>query len=309
MYVQRAAFCVAVAMLALAGCESMNTVANSPTVEAKQTTYEVPLDGAVSAEIILSSLVSAVNVEPLDPESPQLLYADIGYVGNLTTTAEGEENRTVTIADELNSFAYNGPPLAFNISLNRLPSVRLGVTSSSGDVRLNLSEFNLNGLDISTASGNVSAQLPAGSGLYSVNTVTASGAVEFTLADGVAVQFDSLQSASGDIRITAGNGGAIVGTMVNSSSGNITLTFSGEVSAGFRVGTSSGDITVNVPDGVPVRLEVVSNASGKVSVPAGMTQTQGQGDLGIWQTADYPETGPRIEIVVTSTASGDVTIQ
>ena len=287
----------------------MTSVANSPTAEAKQASYEVPLDGAISANLTIGSLVSAVNLEPLDPSSQLLLAAELGYVGNLTTTAEGAEERVVTITDELNSVSYSGPPLAFNITLNRLPAVRLNVSSGSGDVNLNLRDFNVNGLDISTGSGAVSASLPAGSGMYLVNALTASGEIEFTLADDVAVQFESVSTASGDIRITAGSGGDIVGTAVNSSSGDITLTFPGEVTAGFRVGTSSGNIIVNVPAGLPVRLEVVSNASGTVSVPAGMTQVQGQDDLGVWQTAGYPETGPRIEIIVTSTASGDVTIQ
>ncbi|MFN8378912.1 MAG: DUF4097 family beta strand repeat-containing protein [Anaerolineae bacterium] len=313
MQVRMAAFAGALVALALAGCGNNVTsgTVNSPTVEAKQTTYEVPLDNATTVDLTVGSLVSDVNVEPLDPSSPLLLYAELGYVGNLTTTAEGAEARTVTINDELNSYSYNGPNLAFDIGLNRLPSVRMRVSASSGDVNLNLRNFNLLGLDVSTASGSVSAELPAGSGPYVVNTQTASGAVEFTLADDTAVQFESITTSSGDIRITAGNSGAIVGTMVNSSSGNVTLNFPSEVTAGFRIGTSSGNIIVNVPDGVPVRLEVVSNASGDVSVPAGMTQIQGQGDLGVWQTADYPDSGttPRIEIIVTSTASGDVTIQ
>jgi predicted membrane protein len=210
----------------------------------------------------------------------------------------------------MNSYSYNGPPLTFAISLNRLPTLGLDVTTSSGDVNLNLAPFNVNRLNVSTASGAVQATLPAGSGVYPVNTVSASGDVTYTLADDVAVQFESIQTSSGNVTINGGNGGAVVGTMVNTSSGRITLNFGQHpITAGFRVGTSSGDIVVNVPDGVPVRLEVVSNASGTVSVPAGMTQTNGQGNLGVWQTADYPETGQRIEIIVTSTASGDVTLQ
>jgi len=304
-----AVFCGALAALALAGCQPMTSVVTSPTVEAKHTTWEVPLDGAVSADLTIASLVSAVNLEPLDPSSQLLLAAELGYVGELTTTAEGAEERIVTITDELSSFSYNGPPLAFNLGLNRLPAVRLNVSSGSGAVNLNLRDFNLNGLTVSAASGAVSAALPAGSAQYPVNALSASGDIEFTLADDAAVQFESISTASGAIRVTAGSGGEIVGTAVNSSSGDITLTFPGGVTADFRVATASGYITVNVPDGLPVRLEVVSNASGTVTVLAGMTQVQGQGNRGVWQTANYPETGPRIEIIVTSTASGDVTIQ
>ncbi|MBL8146752.1 MAG: DUF4097 family beta strand repeat protein [Anaerolineae bacterium] len=309
MVVRMAALCGALAALALAACQPLANMANSPTAEARHTTYEVPLDGATSADLIIGSVVSAIHIQPLDPSSPLLLTAELGYIGELTTTAEGAEDRTVTITDELNNASYNGPPLAFTIGLNRLPAVRLNVSSSSGDVNLNLRNFNVNALAVSTASGAVSALLPAGSGLYPVNALTASGDIEFTLADNAAVQFQSISTASGDIRITAGNGGDIAGTMVNSSSGDITLTFPAEVTAGFRIGTSSGNITIHVPDGLPVRLEVVSNASGTVNVPASMTQVQGQSDLGVWQTAGYPETGPRVEIIITSTASGDVTIQ
>jgi hypothetical protein len=254
--------------------------------------------------------VSSVRVEPIDPASALLLDANLEYIGTLTTTAEGDAERTVVISDEIRSYSYNGPPLAFDISLNQLPTLGLDVTSSSGDVNLNLAPFNLNRLTVSTASGAVTAALPAGSGVYPVNTVTASGDVTYTTADNAAIQFESIQTSSGNVTINGGNGGALVGTMVNTSSGTITLNF-GEhpITAGFRVGTSSGNIVVNVPDGVPVRLEVVSNASGTISVPAGMAQTTGEGNIGVWQTADYPEEGQRIDIIITSTASGDVTVR
>jgi DUF4097 and DUF4098 domain-containing protein YvlB len=298
--------------LALAGCEAMNVsnTVSSPTVTGKQTTWQVPLEGATGADVAITSQVSAVNVEPLGPDTTLLLDANLEYVGTLTTTAEGDAEKTVVISDEIQSYSYNGPPLAFNISVNRLPTLGLDVTASSGDVNLNLAQFNLTRLNVSTASGKVEGSLPAGSGVYTVNTVTASGDITYTAADDAAIQFESIQTSSGNVTINGGNGGALVGTMVNTSSGTVTLNFGQHpISAGFRVGTSSGNIVVNVPDGVPVRLEVVSNASGTVSVPAGMAQTNGEGDLGVWQTADYPETGQRIEIIVTSTASGDVTVQ
>lgn len=298
--------------LALAGCEAMNVsnTVNSPTVVGKETTWEVPLEGATGAAVTINSLVSSVSIEPLDPTSPLLLAAELEYVGTLTTTAEGDAEKTVVISDELQSYSYNGPPLAFNISVNRLPALALDVTSSSGDVNLNLAQFNVNRFDVSTASGAVEASLPAGSGLYVVNTVTASGDVTFTAADNAVIQFESIQTSSGNVTVNGGDGGALVGTMVNTSSGTVTLNFGQHpITAGFRVGTSSGNIVVNVPDGVAVRLEVVSNASGSVSVPAGMTQTQGEGDLGVWQTANYSDEGPHIEVIVTSTASGDVTVQ
>ena len=281
----------------------------APTVTPQQTTFEAPLEGATSADVTIGSLVSDVSIEPLDPSSPLLVVAEIGYIGQLTTTSEGAEHKTVVIQDELNSYSYNGPALAFDIALNRLPAVGLNVTASSGSVNLNLGAFNLNRLDISTASGAVEAQLPAGSGPYPVNVTTASGDVTFTLADSAAVQFESISTSSGNVRITSGEGGVIAGTQVGSSSGSITFVFRGEVNAGFRVSTSSGDITVEAPADVPVRLEIVSNASGEVTVRSDMTQIQGEGDLGIWESAGYNEEGAHVLIVVTSTASGDVFIR
>lgn len=296
-------------MVLAAGCETVSTEVSSPIVEAKQTTYEVPLDGATSAEITLNSLVSAVNIEPLDPSSPLLLYAEIGYVGELTTTSEGDALKKVVISDEMTSFSYNGSPLAFDVDLNWLPSISLEVTSMSGDANLNLRDFNLNRLSVSTASGEVEAQLPASAGVYPVNVSTASGDVSLTLADGAAVQFESITTASGNVSITSGDGGALAGTSIDTSSGNITLTFNGPVTAGFRVGTASGDITVEAPDGVPVRLEVVSNVSGSVTVPEDMPQIQGEGDLGIWEQTGFQDTEQRILIVVTTNVSGGITIR
>lgn len=308
MHVRIAAICGVLAGLALAGCQAMTMVANSPPVEAKHTTYSVPLEGATSAAVTISSLVSAVQIEPLATSSPLLLDADLGYIGNLTTTSEGAEARTVVIADQLSSYSYNGPPLAFRIGLHRAPALRLSVSSGSGNGSLNLRDFNLRDLSIAAASGSLTIHLPAAASPYPVNAQTASGNIGVTLADGAAVQSASLSTASGDLQLTAGSG-ASVEAALNTSSGDITLTFAPGVTASIRVGTSSGDLVIHAPGGLPVRLEVVTNASGRVTVPARMSQVSGSGNTGVWQTAGYASDGPHLDIVVTNTASGDVTIQ
>jgi len=295
-------------MLALSACQPVSTVANSPAAEAKQTTWETPLDGAASAALTIRSLVSAVRIAPLDTGSPLLVHAELGYIGELTTAASGAEARTVTIADQLPAYSYNGPPLAFTIGLNRQSAVQLNVSSGSGAVELGLGAFTLGRLDVSAASGSITADLPAAPAPYPVTARTASGDMQLTLANGAAVQFESVSTASGDIQITAG-GGELSGAQVQSSSGDIRLYFTSALTASFRINTSSGDITVTAPASLPVRLQVVSNARGAVTVPARMTQTQGAGNTGVWQTASFPESGPRLDITVTSTASGDVTIQ
>jgi hypothetical protein len=302
-----AVLCAGSLMVLATGCQALNSV-TTPVVEGKQMTFEAPLDGARRALVTLASLVSDVVVEPLDADSAQLIAADIGYVGNLTTRSDGAETRTVVIRDELNSFSYNGPRIAFDVGLNTVPALRLDVSSMSGDARLNLTDFNLTGLSVSTASGRVEAQLPASAAPYPVTVDTSSGDVQLTVADGAAVQFETIRTASGSVTITSGSGD-LAATAVNTSSGNITLTFNGAVTADFRVGTASGAITVDAPEGAPLRLEVVTNASGAVTVPDSMARIEGSGRVGIWETVDYQNAQQRILIVVTADASGDITIR
>ncbi len=281
----------------------------SPIVDAKHTTFEAPLAGASSLTAELAALVSDVIVEPLASGSEQLVTADIGYIGELTTTAEGEGARSLVIRDALNSYSYNGPEIAFDIRLNPTLPLNLTAASASGALRLNLSEFDLTGLSVSTASGDIALQLPVSSAAYAVEVSSASGDMVLNAAPAAVITLSRVSSASGRVTVNAGRGAMLDGGNITSSSGDIELNLSDAVSASFRLVTASGDISVTVPERAPVRLEVQSNASGSIRVPAGMAQVSGGSRSGAWETASYASSEQRYLIVVTSTSSGDVTVR
>lgn len=294
-------------VLLTAGCNGVN-LSLSPAVEGKQTTFEAPLDGATSASAGLSALVSGIRVEPLPADSGQLIAADIGYVGELTTTVTGEAAKTIVIRDVLTSFSYNGPALTFDTRLNAGVPLNLNASSSSGDMQFNLADFTLTGLSASTSSGRVQAQLPASGAAYPVTASSSSGNIEFTVADGAAINFESISTSSGAVTVTGGTGSVLNGASISTSSGDVMLTFSGPAAAEFRISTSSGRTTVVVPEGAAVRLEIASNSSGAITVPDWLPQVEGGEKTGAWESAGYADAEQRILIVVTSTSSGDITV-
>lgn len=304
----RAAGLLIAALAVLAGgCQTVGL--RSPIAEPKQTTFEAPLAGASSVTAEFVALVSDVLVGPLGANSDQLVTADIGYIGELTATAEGEGARTLILRDVLNSYSYNGPEIRFDIRLNPALPLNLTAASASGDLRLNLTDFDLTSLVVSSASGDIAVQLPASSAAYPVEASNASGDIVLTAAPDSVITLSRVSTASGRVTVNAGDGAMLEGGNISSSSGDVELNLTDAASGSFRLVTASGDITAAVPEGSAVRLEVQSNASGSIRVPPSMAPVSGGARSGAWETANYASSEQRFLIVVTSTASGDVTVR
>jgi len=64
-----------------------------------------------------------------------------------------------------------------------------------------------------------------------------------------------------------------------------------------RINSGSGSVSINVPDDCPVRVEVVDDGSGSVSVRNDMEHVVDRGDdEGVWESADFDEDAEHITI-------------
>ena len=71
----------------------------------------------------------------------------------------------------------------------------------------------------------------------------------------------------------------------------------------------SGDLTIQVPAGLGVRIDIQDDASGRLSIPTDWTQLDGDDDEGEWGSAGYSNADYRATITVQDRGSGDITIQ
>ncbi len=70
----------------------------------------------------------------------------------------------------------------------------------------------------------------------------------------------------------------------------------------------SGSLSVSVPDNLGVQLEVQDKGSGSVNVPGAWTQTSGDKDSGVWESAGYGSKDYHTTLRIQSRGSGSISI-
>lgn len=276
------------------------------SIEPKSAQRSAPVDGAESAAITLSSTVSNINVTPLTGDN--LIDASVEYLGELKFDVTGTTARTINFVDELTTYSYSGREINWNVQLNPAVPLTLEVTSSSGNFDLNLRDFMLAGLEIHGSSGNMELALPASDAPYPVEITSSSGNLTAAVDVGGQVSFQSISGSSGNTTITA-EAGSVVSADVMTSSGAITFVVMSGASLDAELSSSSGNIVIDVPDDAAVRLDVRSQTSGNVTIPANYTHT-GNGDkTGVWQTDGYDDAEVQIDVVITTLSSGNIEVR
>lgn len=136
-------------------------------------------------------------------------------------------------------------------------------------------------LTVDASNGPVTADL-AGLMLSNLDIDAGNGRVTATLPDGVY-----------DLRLEGGNG-------------HITLTLPAMGSRTVRVDGGNGGVTLTLPVGVAARVEY-DEGNGSVSVDGRFTRVSGDGDEGVYETADYATADERVLFIVDS-GNGSVRI-
>ena len=243
------------------------------------TTWDFPVPGPISLEARLPAGSITVSAEQATTATVSLTSPRAGNRGGeliAATTVEFEAGTlSVTVPDRVR--LLSSTPLDLAVQLPRGSSCLL--KAASADI---VCRGELGSLDASTASGDVTAERVAGQ----VSIKTASG--DIRIDDAAAAT--AVHTASGDARIGRAGGDVTV----NSASGDLSIdraegsatvrSASGDVRidciiAGHgEVTTVSGDVSIAVPGGVGVYLDLSAMTG---DVRSDLAPTQSDSDAGL----------------------------
>jgi hypothetical protein len=245
------------------------------------TTWEFPVTGPISLEARLPSGSITVNAEPVAVATVTLSSARSGQRGEQLIAASTVEfdggTLTITVPDRVR--LLSSTPLDLVVQLP--PGSSCVLYAASAEVRCS-GEFG--SLDIRTASGDVTAQQAAGP----VNISTASGDVQLGEAAGevrlsTASGDASVRRARGDVTVNSASGDLLIGradgsAKVRSASGDVRIEC---MTAGRgEVTTASGDVSIAVPGGVGVYLDL-SAMTGDVRSDLAPADSDGDAELSL----------------------------
>jgi hypothetical protein len=280
---------------------------NSSQVKTGQ--FSEPIGQAKTASVRIDLSRGHTVVKALT-NSPNLVEANVRYIGDFTFTAVGQEAKTVTLGQTgLNVVTWFSPvsadELRWDIGLSPQVPLNLTVRTGSGSNEFDLSQLQLSNVDFEGASGSTTLQLPPSESRLPIKVSTASGSFTLNMpAHSLAgLNFDS---ASGSINCTIGDGSDI-NLVWSGASGSQTLNIGKDVLIDAKMDTASGSVTLHIPADAAIRLEVTDAGSGSISVPTWMKRTQGQGKTGVWESAGYAGAKNRITISL-QTGSGSFSI-
>jgi len=255
------------------------TIAESlPTPQMQTETFEVPLDGADSAEVHLDFDRGNLTVYGL-ASGANLFEAVVNHNERVTFRNTGASRQTIRLA------------------LNNTNAFRIGDLVSdqkvTGDVGL-AAGLPLD-LDIEIGSGNADLTLSALE-IVSLQANSGSGTLDVVLPGGELVA--DLGSGSGSIKVETAED-SVLDLKANVGSGKITISVAEGTSGALELDSGSGGITVVVPEGMAVQVRG-ETGSGGVNLPREFVRTAGEdsvvGDSGTWETPGFAEAQAKLYI-------------
>ena len=257
---------------------SPTIVESLPTPQMQTETFEIPLEGAESAEVHLDFDRGNLTVNELSGGA-NLFEAVVNHNERVTFNSSGTSQQNIRLAlNNINSFRIGdlvsdqrvtgevwfapGLPLDVDIEIG------------SGSADLNLAALEITKLHAKSGSGGLDIILPGG---------------EFS-AD--------LGSGSGSIKIETAED-SVLDLKANVGSGKITIWVAEGNSGSLELDSGSGGITVVVPEGMAVQVRG-ETGSGGVNLPREFVRTAGEdsvvGDSGTWETPGFAEADAKLYI-------------
>lgn len=267
--------------LVFAACSGANTPQEAVD---KTESFAAAIDSAASAAVIVDVPFEKAFVSAL-ADSPNLVEAETEFIGAMTFTSEGDEAKTVTLAEDTQGQTYTGDRvLRWNVLLT--PDVPLDLTLrvASGELALDAAGLDLTGVALTAASGLIDANLPALDAASPVTVDVAGGAVTLNLAEGSAADVTQVNVGAGQFNLNVGENAALNVANVN---------------------IGAGEMVLDIPRGAAIRLEIKSVAAGSVNLAFSLTRVEGtDADEGIWQTEGFDSAENPITVVIESIAAG-----
>ena len=251
---------------------AMGLVSN-PEIRAEH--FSAPRDDASAARVDLDLSLGTFTITALN-DSPNLIEADLTYLGEVDFAVSGEREKVVRLSQtkevEFNwpfsllnfPFGNNDQELHWYVSLTPAVPLELNINSGVGDTRLDLGDLQIRELNINGGVGKTDLTLPAQEERYTAYVNGGVGELQITIAENA----------------------------------DINLSIHGRV----------GQVTIDVPDGAAVRLEA-DGGIGEINAGIGLVRISGDennllGDEGIWETPDYRDAARRITIISDGSVGG-----
>jgi hypothetical protein len=240
---------------------------NNPPLELRHERYTAPLEGASSARVKLNLSVGETNIHSL-PDDHMLIDADLTFLGDVQFVAQGDAQKFVSLG-QTGGFSmewinpanwFHGDQyrdLRWDIGLNKTVPLDLDIHGGVGKSRIDLSDLNLNSLDIGGGVGELVVTLPTKADRLDARVRVGVGKLDLIIPAGTSV----------DAEVKGGVGSTTIYTPAD---------------AAVRLVADSGIGDVKVPS----RLARVSGGSGEFNL----------GKDGTWETAGFAEASQQIVI-------------
>lgn len=289
-------------LVLLAACGSV--------VSEPRTTEYVETVSADALSMSLSPNSADIVISPIET-GDGLMTAQIDHLGDLDYSITGQVSWSINLREEaVQNVNYVGRPMRWNIALNPAAALDLDVNSGSGDLTLPLSDFSLRGLRANLGSGSVNLTLPPSETPIPISINGGSGSAIVTATDGTRVNFDAISLSSGDFSFS-NMGQAELAGRVTLSSGGVTLNFAPGAAGELNVSVASGDVDITFPEGMAVRVDLRSMASGDVDMGDALRRLSASGvteNTGTWETPGFDEAENQLTLVI-EMSSGDLRVR
>jgi hypothetical protein len=247
---------------------------STPSDELVSERFIAPLENATSATFNFDLDRGKLTIYPLEG-SNDLVQVDVTRAKDsdeFRFNVSGTTKKNVDIhLDHMDfDFMFGGwfgsQNVTVDVGINPAVPIDLLIDTGSSSAVLDLSAFELEGIEADTGSGNINLTAPSGD--YPIALDAGSGSLIIQLAP------------NSDVDLEAGVG-----------SGRISLTLAEGNTGHVDLGSGSGTITVNVPEGVGIEVSG-STGSGGVRLPAGYIRTEGEevpgpSDSGTWVSPGF----------------------
>ena len=265
--------------------------------------YSDPINEATSAAVNIGLTVENGTLRALSPADDNLFTADIDYIGDITHSATGGAQRSITLRENTNLQNTSGDTMAWTLGLSPLVPLDLSLGVSSGYLDADLTDLQLHSLGLAVSSGRSDLTTPLSDTLIDTTASVSSGILNLNVPAGSSVSVTSATVSSGQMTINVTGGATFALETVAISSGEFDLNVGDNLSVASSIDISSGTAIVTVPDGTGVQVNVQRNSSGTVNLPENYLKTTegGSDGEGIWESDNFQ--GNPLQVVITLTIS------
>jgi hypothetical protein len=275
--------------------------------------YNAELGATERVDVMIDAGSAPLTVRP-QGDSPQLVAAQIIDYSGVTFDVMGGRTAQITVQE------YTSPTTVFgligdgarswDIGLHPDPAYAFDLDLGSGDTLLELSNMDqLESLILDGGSGALEVFLPPAEARYTVRGDMSGGRWGFNVPEATQLDFELTDAGSGGLTMNVfGRADVSIRTGIDSGAQTFNIIAPANVALTATDG-GSGLLTINVPDNAAVRLEILDDGSGSLSLPSWLVRVDGRDDEGTWQSDGFAEAEYQITIRLEEVTSGDIVIR